>query len=97
MSFDLLFKVSCAEVFFLILMIKWGIVKYYQLYRLSWMPQRCNFCMFFWLSIIYIITQAIIEKHAVKIDLLMGFDVICLCIMSLVIFSIINNEIAGSK
>jgi hypothetical protein len=31
---------------------KYGIIDWYELNRLDWMPEKCEFCLFFWLNLI---------------------------------------------
>lgn len=37
--------------FVLLLAAKWGLLEKYDIYRAKWMPQRCEFCTSFWLSV----------------------------------------------
>jgi hypothetical protein len=36
--------------FMIILSNKWEILDYYEMIRKKWMPERCEFCLSFWLS-----------------------------------------------
>lgn len=38
--------------FILILLNKWDILNWYDMYRKKWMPRRCEFCLGFWLCVI---------------------------------------------
>lgn len=30
---------------------KWGVIRYYELHRQKWMPDKCEFCLFFWMAL----------------------------------------------
>ena len=89
-------EIAAFNVAILIILIKWNIVSLYQLYRPKFLPNKCNFCWFFWCSIgelIYVITsQAIIEKHLVYSTIMMVFDGLIMSVLSCTIFSLISHE-----
>jgi hypothetical protein len=52
MDLSELAEFALLNVAILVLSAKWGIVEAYQLYRPKWLPSSCNFCLFFWLSLV---------------------------------------------
>lgn len=49
-TLEILVLLSLFNVAILILATKWGLVTWYQLHRPKFLPQSCNFCLFFWLA-----------------------------------------------
>jgi hypothetical protein len=58
---------SLINVAFHILANKWGVVNWYQLNRRRWMPDRCNFCFFFWLALIEWLSIEIVPANGFRL------------------------------
>ena len=52
MILEIILMVAALSATVLICFKKWGWLEYYELYRYSWMPEKCEFCFGFWLAML---------------------------------------------
>ena len=62
---------------------KHGAVKFYELHRRKWMPNKCEFCVFFWMSLIELFVTALTNHSADMLTFMFALPLaICAAVIS---------------
>jgi len=46
------YVVSMLNPGLFLIAIKFGIIEWYEIYKKRWMPKKCEFCLFFWMTVL---------------------------------------------